>query len=207
MRLRHIKGSEELLANSPYTINNPQEYKGKYNKLFKNNNPIQIEIGSGKGGFIVEKARRNPNINFIAIERQASVLIKALDKIDNLSNLRLMQVDALNIDEIFDKEIDTLYLNFSDPWPKKKHANRRLTSPIFLEKYDKIFKDKCIIEMKTDNRKLFEYSLVTLSESGYSFNKVSLNLYEELEPDNVPTEYEKKFVSRGMAIYKLKGIK
>lgn len=204
MRLRHIKGSEEMLANSPYTITEPEKYKGKYNKLFKNDNPIQIEVGSGKGGFIVEKAKRYPYINFIGIERQASVLIKALDKIDDLPNLKLMQLDANKIDEVFDKEIDVLYLNFSDPWPKKKHTNRRLTSPVFLDKYENIFKDSCKIEFKTDNRKLFEYSLMTLNEKGYTIEKISLNLYEDLDEFNVPTEYEKKFVSKGMTIYQLK---
>jgi len=204
MRLRHIKGSEEILKNSPYVINNPLEYKGKYHEVFKNNNPIHIEIGTGKGGFITEKAKRYPEINFIGIEKQASVLIKALDKIDSLPNLKLMQLDALKIDEVFSKEIDVLYLNFSDPWPKKKHTNRRLTSPIFLDKYDCIFKDKNNIEFKTDNRKLFEYSLMTINEKGYKIDKVSLNLYEDLDDDNVPTEYEKKFVAKGMTIYQLK---
>lgn len=204
MRLRHIKGSEEKIQNSPYTINEPSQYKGKYNKLFNNNNPIHIEIGSGKGGFIVEKAKRNPNINFIAIERQASVLVRLLDKIEELPNLKIMQIDALNIDTIFDKEIDTLYLNFSDPWPKKRHANRRLTSPIFLEKYDNIFKDKKTIEMKTDNRKLFEYSIISLTDYNYKIEDISLNLHEDNDIDNIETEYETKFSSMGMNIYKIK---
>lgn len=207
MRLRHIKGSEEKLLNSKYIINEPTKYKGKYNEIFKNNNKIQIEIGSGKGNFIVTKAINNPNINYIAIEKQASVLVKILDKIDNLPNLKIMQYDAIKIDEIFEKEIDKLYLNFSDPWPKNRHANRRLTSPIFLKKYDNIFKENHQIELKTDNRNLFEYSLVTLSEENYKFKQVNLNLYENLDEDNIPTEYETKFVNKGMIIYKLKAYK
>ena len=128
MRLRHVKGSEEKLNNSNYIIKEPTKYKGKYSELFNNTNKIQIEIGCGKGNF------NNPDINYIAIEKQASVLVKVLDKIENLPNLKIIFCDAIKIDEVFDKEIDTLYLNFSDPWPKNRHANRRLTSPIFLNK-------------------------------------------------------------------------
>ena len=207
MRLRHIKGSEEKLQNSEYIIKEPTKYKGKYKEIFKNNNKIQIEIGSGKGNFIVTKAINNPNINYIAVEKQASVLVKILDKIDNLPNLKIMQFDAIKIDEVFEKEIDKLYLNFSDPWPKNRHANRRLTSPVFLKKYENIFKNECQIELKTDNRNLFEYSLITLSEENYKLKHVNLNLYENLDEDNIPTEYETKFVAKGMIIYKLKAYK
>ncbi len=207
MRLRHIKGSEEKLQNSEYIIKEPTKYKGKYKEIFKNNNKIQIEIGSGKGNFIVTKAINNPNINYIAVEKQASVLVKILDKIDNLPNLKIMQFDAIKIDEVFEKEIDKLYLNFSDPWPKNRHANRRLTSPVFLKKYENIFKNECQIELKTDNRNLFEYSLITLSEENYKLKQVNLNLYENLDEDNIPTEYETKFVAKGMIIYKLKAYK
>ena len=207
MRLRHVKGSEEKLNNSNYIIKEPTKYKGKYSELFNNTNKIQIEIGCGKGNFIVTKAINNPDINYIAIEKQASVLVKVLYKIDNLPNLKIIFCDAIKIDEVFDKEIDTLYLNFSDPWPKNRHANRRLTSPIFLNKYEHIFKDECKIEMKTDNRNLFEYTLITLSEANYKLSEVKLDLYANLDEDNIQTEYEAKFVSKGMVIYKLKAHK
>lgn len=208
MRLRNIKGAQDIINKSSYLVKEPNKYKGKYKELFSNSNPIEIEIGMGKGDFIIEKANRNPNINYIGVEKYPSVLVYAMRKLENkkLSNLRIICFDAINIEEIFDKEIDKIYLNFSDPWPKKKHSNRRLTSPIFLDKYSKIFKRDYIIEMKTDNQNLFEYSLVSLSQKDYSLETVSLNLYENLPIDNVPTEYEKKFSSKGMPIYKVKAI-
>ena len=204
MRLRKVKGASEKLDNSPYVITNPLEYRGKYKKLFENENPICIEIGTGKGDFIIEKAVRYPNINFIGIEKQDSVLVKVLDKLKDkhLFNLNFIRMDALFIDQVFYKEIDTIYLNFSDPWPKTKHANRRLTSPIFLGKYDSIFKKDKKIEIKTDNKELFEYSLETLSN--YNISKVSYNMYEELDSDNIATEYERKFIAMGKPIYQVK---
>lgn len=207
MRLRNIKGADAIIAKSCYLIENPENYKGNFKSLFKNDNPIEIEIGMGKGNFILEKAKRNPNINYIGIEKYATVLVYATKKLENenLNNLKIICLDAMNIDEIFDKEISKIYLNFSDPWPKKRHANRRLTSQIFLNKYSKIFKNDHIIEMKTDNRNLFEYSICSLS-SNYIFEEVNLNLYEEIDSSNVPTEYETKFVNKGMIIYKLKAI-
>ena len=204
MRLRKVKGATEKLDNSPYVINNPIDYKGKYKELFKNNNPIEIEIGMGKGDFIIEKALRNPNINFIGIEKQDSVLVKVLDKLENLENLKLIRIDATLINQVFDKEIDVIYLNFSDPWPKARHQNRRLTSKIFLEKYDSLFKENKKIEMKTDNKELFVYSLETFSNHGYTAYKISYNMYEKLEEDNIATEYEKKFVKLGKPIYQVK---
>lgn len=206
MRLRKVKGASERLDDCPYVILNPEKDRGKFNKIFKNNHPIHIEIGTGKGNFVIEKAVRHPNINFIGIEKQDSVLVKALDKLEfkHLPNLKLIRMDAFNIDQVFDKEIDTIYLNFSDPWPKKKHANRRLTSPIFLRKYDAIFKKTNHIEMKTDNQKLFEYSIMTFTSDEYNIDKISLNMYEDLDLDNVQTEYERKFVSNGKPIYQIK---
>ena len=208
MRLRNIKNAHDIIGESDYIINNPCEYKGKFNKIFKNNNDIEIEIGSGKGDFIIEKAKRNPHINFIGIEKYATVLVSLVKKLENqkLPNLKIINMDALNINEVFDKEISKIYLNFSDPWPKKRHANRRLTSPIFLEKYKSLFKKDYIIEMKTDNQNLFEYSLVSLSENDYLLKEVTLNLYNKDLTDNIPTEYEKKFTSKGMPIYKLYAI-
>lgn len=146
-------------------------------------------------------SKRYPNINFIGVEKYESVMVRAIEKLDGtlLPNLKLVRYDATNIDEIFNKEIDTLYLNFSDPWPKFRHAKRRLTSPIFLEKYDRIFASTNKIIQKTDNIGLFAYSLETLNNYGYTFNKVSLDLHSEDIP-NVETEYEKKFSSLGVKI-------
>lgn len=206
MRLKHIKGAEDEVSNSSYVIKDYKEYIGKYNELFKNNNPIHIEIGMGKGNFIIENAIKYPHINFIGIEKYDSVMVKAIRRLNelNLPNLKLIRMDANFIEEVFDKEIDTIYLNFSDPWPKDRHAKRRLMSPNFLEKYNSIFKDKKIIEFKTDNRKLFEYAIKTFNEEQYKIEEISLNLYEDDTPDNIPTEYETKFNSLGFPIYKIK---
>ena len=159
----------------------------------------------GKGDFIIGMALNNPNINFLGIEKFDSVLVRAVQKLDSLDipNLRLIRMDALYIDEVFSKEIDCLYLNFSDPWPKERHSKRRLTSDLFLSKYDSIFKDSCNIVMKTDNRKLFEYSIMSFNNYGYIIDDLSLNLYNDDLTGNVQTEYEKKFVSNGDIIYKI----
>ena len=205
MRLRKVKDASEIIEASSYLILNPEEYKGKFNTLFNNSNPIQIEIGMGKGDFIYNKALTYPNINFIGIEKFDSVIVRAVQKLEgtNLPNLKLIRMDALDIDKVFDKEIDTIYLNFSDPWPKNRHALRRLTSPIFLEKYDHIFKGDKHIVQKTDNRNLFEYSLCSLVEYGYKICKISLDLYKDEEhlKDNIQTEYEKRFSGKGDTIY------
>lgn len=206
MRLKNIKGAKEIVENSKYIINNPREYKGKYQEIFKNKNKINIEIGMGKGDFIIEMANQNPNINFIGIEMFDSVILRAVQKLENieLPNLRLIKLDATDIEEIFNKEIDTIYLNFSDPWPKNRHAHRRLTNERFLKRYEKIFKSKCHIIQKTDNRHLFEHSIMSYVEENYKIEKLSLNLHEDLEAmeiNNIETEYEKKFSSQGMPIY------
>ncbi|MBR2707832.1 MAG: tRNA (guanosine(46)-N7)-methyltransferase TrmB [Bacilli bacterium] len=202
MRLKNIKGAKERINASPYIINNPGKYRGKYKTLFKNDNEIHLEIGMGKGDFIIEMAKQNPNINFIGLEMFDSVLLRAVQKLENidLPNLKLIRFDATNIEEIFEKEISTLYLNFSDPWPKNRHEHRRLTSKRFLERYDKIFKNKKHIIQKTDNRKLFEFSLISYSEYNYKIKKISLNLHDD-EKDIIETEYERKFSSLGMPIY------
>lgn len=202
MRLKHIKGAEERVENSKYVIKEIK--KGNFKEYFNNNNPIHIEIGMGKGDFIVELARRNPNMNYIGVEKQASVILRAIEKQEqiDLPNLLFLNIDAKNIEEIFEKEIDKLYLNFSDPWPKERHAKRRLTSPVFLNSYDAIFKDLKHIEMKTDNKKLFEYSVKTLTDNGYKIIDIRLNLHED-EVDNIETEYERKFSSKGFPIYKI----
>lgn len=209
MRLKNVKGAKEIIESSSYVIHNPKEEK--CSKLFSNKNPIQIEIGMGKGDFLIEHAKRNPNINYIGIEKFDSVLVRAVQKLEgiDLPNLKLIRMDAEEIEECFQKEIDTLYLNFSDPWPKKRHSKRRLTSPYFLKKYDSIFKGEKQIIMKTDNRELFEFSLISFNEEKYEIKEVSLDLYqnEEYLKNNVPTEYEKKFVLKGFPIYYVKVVK
>lgn len=209
MRLRNVKNAREIVDNSSFVVHNPEEYKGKYNKeVFNNDNPIHLEIGMGKGNFIIDKAIKNPNINFIGVERYESVLCRALEKLEDkqLPNVKIICVDAINLGDIFDKEIDTIYLNFSDPWPKKRHAKRRLTSHVFLPVYDKIFKgDKTIIQ-KTDNVGLYESSLVSLSTYGYTILEMSLDL-ASTGMENSLTEYEAKFMSQGIKINYLKAFK
>ena len=192
MRLKHIKNADLIIASSPYLVSNPIDYKGKWNKLFNNDNPIEIEIGTGKGKFIISKAINNPNINYIGIEKYDSPLVGAVKKLEgvNINNLKLICYDARNINDIFDDEITKIYLNFSDPWPKKKHEKRRLTSKSFLDKYDLIFKGIKQIEMKTDNDALYEYSLISFEENGYEIKKTDTNYF-----DIYTTEYEDKFIA------------
>lgn len=201
MRLKNIKGASERILEGKYFINNPNEYKGKWHKLFNNNNPIYIEIGVGKGNFIIKNAIENPNINYIGIEMYDSVILRAVEKTNELelNNLYLIRMDARLIEDVFDKEIDLIYLNFSDPWPKERHAKRRLTSPRFLARYDNIFRGDNHIIMKTDNLDLFNYSVDSLKEYGYTINEISNDLHKE--KDNIiTTEYEDKFTSKGMKI-------
>ena len=196
MRLKCVKGAKEKIESSPYLIEN-------INNVFDNNNPLYIEIGMGKGKFIIENALKYPNINFIGIEKYDSVIVRAVEKLENLDipNLKLLRMDATNIDEVFNKNVDLIYLNFSDPWPKARHERRRLSSHEFLKKYDKIFKNTNHIIMKTDNRKLFEYSIMSFTSYGYKINKISLDLYKDDIEDNISTEYEDKFNSMGQPIY------
>lgn len=203
MRLKNVKGANDIIIKGLYYIDNPSIYKGKWNKLFNNNNPLYIELGMGKGDFIINNALKYPNINFIGIEKYDSVIVRAIQKSNELelNNLKLLRLDVINIDDVFDKEIDKIYLNFSDPWPKERHAKRRLTSNIFLDKYSKIFKNDYIIEMKTDNIDLFDYSLESLSNYGYDILYLTNDLHNE-NIDNIETEYEHKFSSNGVKINK-----
>lgn len=202
MRLKNIKGAKEKINKSPYIILNPEDYKGKYKTIFNNNNPIHLEIGMGKGDFIIGMAEKYPHINFIGIEKFDSVILRATQKLENidLPNLKLIRFDATEIENIFNQEIDTIYLNFSDPWPKNRHEDRRLTSNKFLKRYDNIFKNQKHIIQKTDNRKLFEFSLKSFTDYNYKIKNISLNLHKD-DIDNVETEYEKRFVSLGFPIY------
>ncbi len=205
MRLKHVRGASEALDQSSYVVKNPEQYKNHFKDLFGNNNPIHIEVGMGKGNFIIENAKRYPDINFIGIEKYDSVMIRAIQKLEDieLPNLRLIRYDANNIENLFENEISILYLNFSDPWPKARHARRRLTSSDFLKRYDSIFKGEKKIIQKTDNRNLFEFSVKSFTDYGYKIDMISLNLHEDTHIENIETEYEEKFVSRGSIIYKI----
>ena len=209
MRLRNVKNKEEILNNSKFLVKDYFDYCGKWSSLFGNNNPIYIEIGMGKGKFIRENAKKNPDINFIGIEKYDSVVAKCLPKIDeDLSNLLIIRMDALDIDKVFDHEISRIYLNFSDPWPKARHHLRRLSSRVFLEKYNNIFKDNKEIYMRTDNSDLFTYSLESFSQNGYSLYDISLDLHSDIEDDDfITTEYEDRFSSKGMPIYSVVAVK
>lgn len=204
MRLRKVKNALEKIQEYPnIVIQNAVSNKGKWNTLFKNDNPIYLEIGMGKGKFIIENAKRNPNINYIGLEVAESVLVRALEKLidEPLPNLILLHEDAFELNNIFeDGEIDKIFLTFSDPWPKSRHAKRRLTCSNILNSYRKALKIDGSLEFKTDNRKLFEYSILEFIKNGLEFKELSLNLHEDKE-DIITTEYEDKFVAKGNVIY------
>jgi len=208
MRLKNVKGANEIIIKGTYFVSNPYEHRGKWHKYFNNDNPIYIEIGMGKGDFIIKNAIKYPNINFIGIEKYDSVIVRAIQKSNELelNNLKIVRVDANKLNDIFDKEIAKIYLNFSDPWPKDRHAKRRLTSPVFLNIYDNIFKKDKEIIMKTDNLNLFNYSQETLINHGYDIIYKTNNL-DCLNEDNIMTEYEQKFYNKGIKINKLIAIK
>lgn len=207
MRLRNISGSRDIIAESPLVIHEPEKAKGKWNELFGNDHPIRIEVGMGKGRFICELAQNNPDINYIGIEKYSSVLLRALQKMEEnpLPNLLFIRMDAENIAEVFDQEeIDRIYLNFSDPWPKDRHAKRRLPSREFLARYDRFLKKDGVLEFKTDNKDLFDFALDELIPAGWKALKVTYDLHhdKEMMEGNVMTEYEEKFSSKGNPIYK-----
>ncbi|PCS01415.1 tRNA (guanosine(46)-N7)-methyltransferase TrmB [Lactococcus fujiensis] len=209
MRVKYRKGAPEYLqANTHIVVENPAEYKGRWSERFGNNHPIHIEVGCGKGAFIVGMAAKNPEINYIAIDLQLSVLSYALDLAieADLPNVQMILVNGSALSEYFeDGEVDQVYLNFSDPWPKTRHEKRRLTYKSFLETYEKILKPNGELHFKTDNRGLFEYSLVSITNYGMKLKQVWLDLHadEEFAAQNVMTEYEKKFSEKGQVIYRL----
>ena len=208
MRLRNVKNKEEILNSSNYLIRNEEKYIGKWSELFGNSNPIYIEIGMGKGKFIIENAIKYPNINFIGIEKYDSVVAKCLPKIPaGLSNLLIVRMDALNIDKVFRHEVERIYLNFSDPWPKVRHSMRRLSSKVFLKKYDNIFRQNREIFMRTDNRDLYIYSLMSFSEYGYVLKDITFDLHATCDCPLITTEYEDKFSDKGMPIYAVVAVK
>ena len=207
MRVRNRKGATELLEAHPqYVILNPADAKGRWQEIFGNDHPIHVEVGSGKGAFVSGMAKANPDINYIGIDIQKSVLSYALDKVlaTDVPNIKLLWVDGSDLTDYFeDGEIDRLYLNFSDPWPKKRHEKRRLTYQSFLSTYQQILPENGEIHFKTDNRGLFEYSLVSFSQYGMKLKGVWLDLHASDFEDNVLTEYEQKFANKGQVIYRV----
>lgn len=207
MRLRNISGSRDVIAQSPLVIHEPKQHKGNWKEVFGNDNPIRIEVGMGKGKFIYQLAKINPDVNYIGIEKYSSVLLRALQKMESepLPNLLFIRMDAEEIAEVFGKEeIDRIYLNFSDPWPKDRHAKRRLPSGEFLKRYDSFLKKDGILEFKTDNRDLFDFALGELDDAGWEAVQVTFDLHrdQEMSAGNVMTEYEEKFSALGNPICK-----
>ena len=210
MRLRNIPGAQDAILESPYVVQEPQTKKGHWAEVFAKKQPLHIEVGMGKGQFITTLAQQNPNINYIGIEKYSSVLVRALEKTDAMEtqpeNLRFIRMDAENICNMFAKhEVDGIYLNFSDPWPKDRHAKRRLTSQTFLGRYDKILKPEGHVEFKTDNKDLFQFSLEQVEPAGWHLDAFTWDLHhdETLNQGNVMTEYEQKFSSMGNPICKM----
>lgn len=207
MRLRNVTGSREMIADSRFVVHEPMEQKGKWKEVFGNDRPIHIEIGMGKGRFMMDLAAGNPDINYIGIEKYSTVLLRAIQKMEacELSNLRFIRMDAEDICEVFGKgEVAKIYLNFSDPWPKDRHAKRRLPSRQFLERYHEILAPEGRIEFKTDNVDLFDFALEELEPAGWKLEAVTRDLHhdEKMMEGNIMTEYEEKFSSKGNPIYK-----
>lgn len=207
MRRRNVKNAKQRVESHPeLVILNPKEYKGKWKSLFNNDNPIYLEIGMGKGKFLLEHAKTNPNINYIGLEKFDSVIVQAVEKIYpcNLNNILLLNVDAEELLDIFEEnEINKIFLNFSDPWPKNRHEKRRLSHANFLNRYEVILNGD--IEMKTDNRELFEFSLISYNENKWHFDELSLDLHHRSEDEYIiTTEYEDRFTQKGNVIYFVK---
>lgn len=204
MRLRNVKGSRDKIAESEFVIIEPKNFKGIWKTVFIKPNPVFIEIGMGKGRFITELASANPDINYIGIEKYSSVLVRALEKQDELRlpNLRFIRMDAEEINEVFDiDEIDGIYLNFSDPWPKDRHAKRRLTSRQFLARYKDCLKPDGRICFKTDNRPLFDFSLEEAEFSNFTAAEITYDLHNsDYNKGNIMTEYEERFSLKGNPI-------
>lgn len=207
MRLRNVAGSREVIADSPFVVHEPAAQKGRWNEVFGNGHPVHIEIGMGKGRFLMELASSNPDINYVGIEKYSTVLLRAVQKMeeDELPNLRFIRMDAEDICGVFDRgEVSRIYLNFSDPWPKDRHAKRRLPSRQFLARYDMILARGGWVEFKTDNVDLFDFALAETGPAGWKIKAATRDLHhdEEMLCGNVMTEYEEKFAAMGNPIYK-----
>lgn len=207
MRLRNITGCREIIAESRFVIQEPEQYRGEWKKVFGNDHPLRVEIGMGKGRFLLELALRNPEINFIGIEKYSSVLLRAIQKMEDheLPNVRFIRMDAEKIAEVFGEgELDRIYLNFSDPWPKDRHADRRLESRQFLARYDRILKKDGLIEFKTDNLALFDFAVEETEPAGWKIVGLTRDLHADagMCQDNIMTEYEERFSSQGNPICK-----
>lgn len=208
MRLRNIPGSREIIAENNWCIQEPEKQKGHWYEVFENDHPIYIEIGMGKGQFLTTLAKQNPDINYVGIEKYSSVLLRGLQKLEEepLENVRFIRMDAETICDVFGKnEVSKIYLNFSDPWPKDRHAKRRLTSRQFFARYDKILKPKGVVEFKTDNVDLFDFSLEEVKEANWNLDAFTRDLHHDdtMNQGNVMTEYEERFSSMGNPIHKL----
>ncbi len=211
MRLRNVKGARDVLAESSFVIKGPEEFRGKWRQTLGGRERLHIEIGMGKGRFLLEMARKNPHIQYIGVEMYASVLVRAVQKMEELKeqappNIRFLNMQAEYLENCFAPgEVDKIYLNFSDPWPKARHAKRRLTSEPFLARYEKFLSEKGSLEFKTDNRELFEFSLESVRERGWKLLACTFDLHGDAElcRDNVMTEYEQKFSGQGKLICKL----
>ncbi|MEX6128545.1 tRNA (guanosine(46)-N7)-methyltransferase TrmB [Staphylococcus saprophyticus] len=206
MRMRYKPWAEDYLKKEPNIVDIDGSHAGRISEWFDNDQPIYIEVGSGMGQFITTLAAKHPEINFISMEKEKSVMIKVLDKVieQGLTNIKLICNDAIELNDYFkDGEVSRLYLNFSDPWPKKRHTKRRLTYQTYLALYKQVLKDDGEIHFKTDNRGLFAYSLESMSQFGMYFTKINLNLHEEDDEENIETEYERKFSDKGSRIYRM----
>jgi tRNA (guanine-N7-)-methyltransferase len=208
MRLRNVRGAKEVIGSAEFIVHEPESLKGKWNEFFGNNHSIHIEIGMGKGKFLIQLAKENPEINYIGIEKFSSVLIRAIEKrmeLDDIPNLYFLLFDAAHINNIFsENEIARVYLNFSDPWPKERHAKRRLTSKEYLARYEKLLTQEGEVIFKTDNRHLFTFSLEQVELAGWKLHNSTYDLHHsEYVKGNVMTEYEEKFSSMGNPIHRL----
>ena len=210
MRLRNIPGAKDAITESPYVVQNPAEHKGSWNEVFPKDQPLHIEVGMGKGRFLMDMAVLHPEINYIGIEMYDSVLLRAVQKREKLEtelkNLFFIRMDARQLPEVFaEGEVDRIYLNFSDPWPKARHAKRRLTSTEFLARYEKVLVESGKVEFKTDNTELFNFSLEQVKEAGWALIAYTYDLHhqEEMNEGNIMTEYEQKFSEKGNPINKL----
>ena len=207
MRLRNITGADVYIENSEFVVQDFKGQKGNWREVFGNDNPIHIEVGMGKGRFLMDMATLNPEINYVGIEMYSSVLLRAVQKMEEnpLDNLRFIRMDAREIEEVFEEgEVSKIYLNFSDPWPKDRHAKRRLPSRQFLARFNKILKKDGNLEFKTDNRDLFDFAVEEVEPAGWKTDAITYDLHhdEKMNQGNVMTEYEEKFSSKGNPIYK-----